>query len=47
MSKDAQFVVVSHNDSLVVEADAAVGVIKDTAGSNVVGVEIAELTRGR
>ena len=47
MSKDAQFVVVSHNDSLVVEADAAVGVIKESAESNVVGVEIAELTRGR
>jgi len=47
MSKDAQFVVVSHNDSLVVDADAAVGVIKESAESNVVGVEIAELTRGR
>ena len=47
MSKDAQFIVVSHNDSLVVDADAAVGVIKESAESNVVGVEIAELTRGK
>lgn len=47
MSKEAQFVVVSHNDSLVVDADAAIGVIKESAESNVVGVEIAELAKNR
>ncbi len=47
MSKNVQFVVVSHNDSLVVDADVAIGVIKESAESSVVGVEIAELAKSR
>ncbi len=41
LSANSQFVVVSHNDSLIVNADAAVGVIKKDDESNVVGVEIS------
>ena len=41
MSGDAQFVVVSHNDSLIVNADAAIGVVKTDGESKVVGIEIS------
>jgi chromosome segregation protein len=43
MSKDAQFIVVSHNDSLIVNADAAIGVIKADGESKVVGIEISNI----
>ncbi len=47
MSRDAQFVVVSHNDSLVVDADVAVGVVKEGNESVVVGVEMAEVAKAK
>lgn len=43
MSKDAQFVVVSHNDSLIVNADTAVGVAKSNEESRAVGIEISSI----
>lgn len=43
MSKEAQFVVVSHNDSLIVNADAAIGVVKTNGESKVVGIEISTI----
>jgi chromosome segregation protein len=41
MSKEAQFIVVSHNDSLIVNTDAAIGVVKTEGESKVVGIEIS------
>jgi chromosome segregation protein len=41
MSKDAQFIVVSHNDSLIVNADAAIGVVMTPEQSKVVGLDIS------
>ncbi len=41
MSKEAQFIVVSHNDSLIVNTDAAIGVVKTDGQSKVVGIEIS------
>ncbi|MDE1851156.1 MAG: chromosome segregation protein SMC [Candidatus Micrarchaeota archaeon] len=43
MAKDAQFIVVSHNDSLIVNADAAIGVVKTNGVSNAVGIDIASM----
>jgi chromosome segregation protein len=43
MAKQAQFIVVSHNDSLIVNADAAIGVIRAEDESKAVGIEIAAL----
>jgi len=43
MSKNAQFVVVSHNDSLIVNADTAVGVAKTNDESRAVGIEISSI----
>lgn len=44
MSKDAQFIVVSHNDSLIVNADTAVGVAKSNDESHAVGIEVSSMT---
>ncbi|MGC8676149.1 MAG: hypothetical protein ACP5T3_01355 [Candidatus Micrarchaeia archaeon] len=44
LSKNAQFIVVSHNDSLILNADAAIGVIKSEGLSKVVGVELSSLS---
>ncbi len=41
MSANAQFIVVSHNDSLITNADAAIGVAKSKDESKAVGLEIA------
>jgi len=41
MAKQAQFIVVSHNDSLIVNADAAIGVIRAEDESKAVGIEIS------
>ncbi len=43
MAKDAQFIVVSHNDSLIVNADAALGVMRSQEESKVVGIEISSI----
>jgi chromosome segregation protein len=43
MSKNAQFVVVSHNDSLIVNADTAIGVAKTNEESRAVGIEISSI----
>ncbi|MDE1874278.1 MAG: chromosome segregation protein SMC [Candidatus Micrarchaeota archaeon] len=45
MANDAQFVVVSHNDSLIVNADAALGVAKSSGDSQVYGIEISNVTK--
>ncbi len=47
MSKEAQFVVVSHNDSLIINADTAVGVVMSNGESKVVGLEISSMTKGK
>jgi chromosome segregation protein len=43
MAKQAQFIVVSHNDSLIASADAAIGVIRAEDESKAVGIEISSL----
>ena len=43
MAKQAQFIVVSHNDSLIASADAAIGVIRAEDESKAVGIEMANL----
>lgn len=43
MSKDAQFVVVSHNDSLIVNADTAIGVVKTENESKAIGLEVPSI----
>jgi chromosome segregation protein len=40
LSKEAQYIVVSHNDSLIVNADTAIGVVKVDGISKAIGVEI-------
>ena len=45
MSKHAQFFVVSHNDSLIVNADTAIGVTRSGGESKVVGIEISKIVR--
>ena len=45
LARQAQFVVVSHNDSLIVNADAAIGVVKAEDESKVVGIEIAAVNK--
>ncbi|VVB77475.1 Chromosome partition protein Smc [uncultured archaeon] len=41
LGKQAQFIVVSHNDSLIVNADAAIGVVKTSDESKAVGIDIS------
>lgn len=43
LAKQAQFIVVSHNDSLIVNADVAIGVVKAEDESKVVGIEISSM----
>jgi len=43
MAREAQFIVVSHNDSLIVNADAAIGVAKNGVDSQVYGIEISNV----
>ncbi len=45
MSKEAQFVVVSHNDSLISNADTAVGVVMANGESKVVGLELSSVLK--
>ena len=45
MAKEAQFIVVSHNDSLIVNADVALGVAKSGGDSQVYGIEISNLSK--
>jgi chromosome segregation protein len=45
MSSNAQFVVVSHNDTLIVSADAAIGVAKSAGDSKVYGIEVTDVSR--
>lgn len=45
MAKEAQFIVVSHNDSLIVNADVAVGVTKSGGDSQVYGIEISNVRK--
>lgn len=41
LSKRSQFIVVSHNDSLIASADTAIGVAKQNGQSQAVGIQIA------
>jgi len=41
MSKNAQFIVVTHNDAVLSSADVALGVMKTDDGSKIVGVQLA------
>ena len=43
LSKNAQFIVVSHNDSLIFNSDAAIGVVKTEDESKVVGLEVSKV----
>lgn len=43
MSKNAQFIVVSHNDSLIANADTAIGVAKSNDESKALGIEISNI----
>ncbi|MDE1859127.1 MAG: chromosome segregation protein SMC [Candidatus Micrarchaeota archaeon] len=45
MSKEAQFIVISHNDSLIVNADTAIGVVKTEGESKAYGVDIASIVK--
>ncbi len=45
MSRNAQFIVVSHNDSLIASADVAIGVVKQNDESKVVGIEVAGIAK--
>ena len=40
MSKNSQFIVVSHNDTLITQAEAAIGVAKQENHSRVFGIEL-------
>ncbi len=43
LSSEAQFIVVSHNDSLIINSDTAIGVVKTNGESKAVGVEVNTL----
>lgn len=43
LSKSSQFIVVSHNDSLITEADIAIGVAKQNDESKAFGLQLSEL----
>lgn len=45
MSKEAQFIVISHNDSLIVNSDTAIGVVKTEGESRAYGVDIASMIK--
>ncbi len=47
MGKNAQFIVVSHNDSLILNADTAIGVVKNDDESKTVGIEVSSMVKGR
>ena len=48
ISTDAQYIVVSHNNSLIVNADTAIGVTQDeTKESKAIGIEIGSLIKNR
>ncbi len=43
LSKNSQMIIVSHNDNLIISADAAIGVAKSNGESKAFGIEISEL----
>ncbi|MGC8647230.1 MAG: AAA family ATPase [Candidatus Micrarchaeia archaeon] len=43
LSKNSQMIIVSHNDNLIISADAAIGVAKNNGESKAFGIEISEL----
>jgi len=47
LSQNSQFIVVSHNDSLILNADAAIGVVKSNGESKAVGIEISSINEKR
>jgi chromosome segregation protein len=48
MSTDAQYIVISHNSSLIVNADAAIGVAMDeTKESKAIGLEISSIIKSK
>lgn len=44
MSRNAQFIVVSHNDSLIIDADTAIGVVKVNDESKAIGIAVSSIT---
>jgi len=46
LSKDLQFILVSHNDSLISNADTAIGVTKVNGESKAFGIEISKILGG-
>jgi chromosome segregation protein len=48
MSREAQFIVISHNNSLIVNADTAIGVtMSDSKESTAVGLEVASVMKSK
>ncbi|MGC8572006.1 MAG: AAA family ATPase [Candidatus Micrarchaeia archaeon] len=46
LSKDSQFIIVSHNDALITSADTAIGVMMKKDGeSQVVGIRVADINK--
>jgi chromosome segregation protein len=45
MSQEAQFIVISHNDSLIVNADTAIGVVKTEGESKAYGVDVSSMIK--
>ncbi len=43
LSKNSQFIVVSHNDSLIIDADTAIGIAKQNDESKAIGVQINKI----
>jgi len=46
LSKGTQFIVVTHNDTVLSSADIALGVMKTTEGSRIVGIELTKAAAG-
>ncbi len=45
MSREAQFIVISHNDSLIVNSDAAIGVVKTDGESKAYGIDVPSIIK--
>ncbi len=46
LSKKSQFLIVSHNDTLIIDADSAIGVTKPNYESKAVGIELSSILNG-
>ncbi|MEM4137072.1 MAG: chromosome segregation SMC family protein [Candidatus Anstonellaceae archaeon] len=43
MAKNTQFIVITHNDTIIAQADVILGVTRDKEGSKIVGVKLSEI----